>query len=636
MVKRFRDWTWQWEAAFFGFISAGGAAYAFFGKKPHETEMASRHDAGKPAFLSDYMESGFWWAAVIVGWLAFLLAVTAPIWARASKVPLRPLTERSKAGSPRFFLILLVILIAALVPRAMRLDHSFWGDEAWWYIDVVGGRYVVEEDQSLSFRRHTWTISTFYDKSLNNHYLYTLAARVFDDSWRALAGEDEHVFSEAVVRLPALLAGILGIATGAMLLRRMGFGTAGLVFAALLAFHPWHIRYSSEARGYTFLFLFLTLVLWFLLEALESGRWRWWLAFAAAQFAALYSWKGAIHPLAAANVVTLVLLLKLRGFRGEGILQVGRWGAANVLSLMAFIPLFMPAVFQIQRKLETSVQERGVMPVEWFINLSSRIMRGTDWFPHVRDSPFDYMSDFLKATGGFGWIAIVLIAQITLFAFWQSFRHHGKAALLLLTPIVGAVLAYAHFSLNGNYLQLWYVVYAILPLTAFLAIGVAELLKMKEMLGVGIAGFLAFGVLVANPVANLVRYPVQDPRGASQVTRYVGESPWHLGPSETVTVGLYRRCVLYDPRIRQTLLIDGKKHRLRTAELLKQVIRECDEDGKPLRISMSNLDFAEAYNRDFVELVRDPRYFHPLRRFPAIDDYIVIETYEYKPGSLKD
>ncbi len=642
MVKRPREWTWQWEALVFGAIALFCGGYALFGKKPSETGMGERHAAGKPAFLADYMDAGFWWAAVIVGWLALLLAVTAWIWAREADVAELPFVPKPGRPSRRFVVILLVILAAACVPRIMRMNHSFWGDEAWWYVDLVGGRYTVLEDDSLKFKRHSWTISAFFDKSLNNHYLYTIVARGFDNAWRGLSGAEPHQFSEAAVRVPALIAGLAGIAVSALLLRRMGHGRAGLVFAALLAFHPWHIRYSSEARGYSFLLLFLVLVLWFLFEALESGRWRWWVLFAVAQFGALYSWKGAVHPLAAVNLVAFTLILGRRGIGAGGILQIGRWGAANVMSLMAFVPLFMPAVFQIQRKLETSIQERGSVGADWFLNISSRLLRGTDWTAQKFESPFDSMHEFVSETHGLGLIPLLVVVALLAFGICTLWKKREVAGLFVAAPFFGALLALAHFQLKGNYLQLWYVFYAMPSVMALIAFGVEGAAekwggeRRGRAVAVHGAAALAFIIVAGGPVADFGRHPVQDPRGASDVTRYTGEGRWHLGPSEIVTVGIYRRSVLYDPRIRQFLVIDGKKHRLRTPELLQRVMRDCDREGKALRVSMANIRFAEADNAGFVELVRDPRYFTPLRTFPAVEDYIAIETYEYKPGSLSD
>ena len=78
-----------------------------------------------------------------------------------------------------------------------------------------------------------------------------------------------------------------------------------------MAIHPWHVRYSSEARGYTMLIFFLLAGIYFLISALEDGRWRWWLLFALFEFLSLYTWKAAVHPIATLNLGIFVFLLLL-------------------------------------------------------------------------------------------------------------------------------------------------------------------------------------------------------------------------------------------------------------------------------------------------------------------------------------
>ena len=83
-------------------------------------------------------------------------------------------------------------------------------------------------------------------------------------------------FSEAVLRIPSLLAGLGSIVMGARRLRRRSFSRAALILALPMAIHPWHVRYSTEARGYTMLISFLIAGIYFLLAALEEGRRRSW------------------------------------------------------------------------------------------------------------------------------------------------------------------------------------------------------------------------------------------------------------------------------------------------------------------------------------------------------------------------
>ena len=102
-----------------------------------------------------------------------------------------------------------------------------------------------------------------------------------------------------LLRAPALLAGTAAIPVTYLLgLRTVGRGTA-LVATALTAFAPFMIYYSAEARGYGIAILLVMLSTLAMLAALDSGRTRWWVAYAACTCAAVYTHYTTVFPLAA-------------------------------------------------------------------------------------------------------------------------------------------------------------------------------------------------------------------------------------------------------------------------------------------------------------------------------------------------
>ena len=60
-----------------------------------------------------------------------------------------------------------------------------------------------------------------------------------------------------------------------LLARRLLPPSAAWWTLILAALHPWMVRYATEARGYGFLMLGVTLAFYFLDRALEDNRWRW-------------------------------------------------------------------------------------------------------------------------------------------------------------------------------------------------------------------------------------------------------------------------------------------------------------------------------------------------------------------------
>ncbi len=116
-----------------------------------------------------------------------------------------------------------------------------------------------------------------------------MISRVALDSWRAVARPKGLPFREDVVRIPSFIFGILSVGALSLLLWRLGYRARGVIAAFLLALHPWHVRYASELRAYSMMLFFLPMCYVALIEALNSGRWRWWIAYAALLFILLYA-----------------------------------------------------------------------------------------------------------------------------------------------------------------------------------------------------------------------------------------------------------------------------------------------------------------------------------------------------------
>ena len=592
-----------------------------------------RHADLKPAKIDDYIAFGLWCGAAFAALASAVLAATTTLWARPSSPEhCVRIGQADKSAGRAFWISLLVITVIAGALRAPRLGHAFWGDEGWAYSDLIGGRYSESADGSLEFDRHPWKTTLFWDKGLNNQYLFTIAARLSLDTWQKLDGAPPHAFSEAALRIPSLLAGLLSIIAAALLMRRLGHANAGLALAVLLAIHPWHLRYSAEARGYTMLILFLLLALLCLANALASDRRRWWVAFALIEFAALYTWKAAIHPFAAIDLTALaILVLRLRK---RSVVPISRCVAANGFALLAFVPLFAPAIPQIALTLKKSTAMGGTMDANWFKDVTAHLLGAMDWANSGLATPFDNLTRVAShapvAVWGFTLVVIPLLIVIGLVRFT---KNDLPSAALLAAPLIGAALAFIHFKLNGTMLLKWYLFYTLPFLLVFLALGLAGLAgKRRWAWALPVAGFAALYLAVfGHHTAAMIKNPLQDTRGADAATRTSDEGRFNLAASDRITVELYRRVKCYDPRMRNR--VGEKRTPIRTGEALMETMRLADAEGKSLRLTAANLPFAHATHPDFFEVLEDPRYFEKLGTFPAIEPYIQIEAWAYKPGS---
>ena len=91
------------------------------------------------------------------------------------------------------------------------------------------------------------------------------------------------------IRLPSLIAGTLLIPLVWLLARRVANDRAALAAAGLAAFNLTAVFYSNEARPYELLAFLGALSALLLLKALDSGRAGWWLGWALASAAVMYT-----------------------------------------------------------------------------------------------------------------------------------------------------------------------------------------------------------------------------------------------------------------------------------------------------------------------------------------------------------
>lgn len=91
------------------------------------------------------------------------------------------------------------------------------------------------------------------------------------------------------VRLPSLIAGIATIPLMYVLGLRLVSRATGTVAAALTTFSPFMIYYSADARGYALMMFLVALSTFTMLNAVDRRRMHWWIAYAIATCAAVYT-----------------------------------------------------------------------------------------------------------------------------------------------------------------------------------------------------------------------------------------------------------------------------------------------------------------------------------------------------------
>ncbi len=624
-------------------------------KTPWAADIAN---AQRHAFRT-YLRVGLWWGTVFHLGIVALLLATVRWWGRAGAacyaVALGPLRRRH---SGVFWVVLLVLCVAAGAVRWPKMNLSYWGDEGWAVAPYVYGKHVPVEpgniQGALEHRPVAWENTAFDDRTCGNHYLFSLTQRGTLELWRWWKGLPADAFDETVSRLPPFAAGIGSLVLLALMLRWLGRPGAGLAAALMLALHPWHVRYSTEARGYTMMLFFLVLAVWLALVALRSGRWKWWLAFGAAEFLCMYSWKGVMYPLAAANGVLLLWVWLGRRQPGGNdekntgrAVTCGRLLVANLLAAGLFVNLVYPCVLQMKDAKGHLVQLSGrPMDRAWLDNSISAIFTGMSWHVEEKENPTELvMSQTLRERpwraglelGVFAALLLAGVAMLWRLSSWQ-------AALWLSMLAAGAVGAACFRWIIGAEWIYWYFFFMTLPLAVLSGLGLDGLRRLALRLGrrgettaglaagwrrlpaavCGAALLLApaaYADLTWPEVDLMLRQAYEDHRGAFLSTRGRHEPLHFKEPSKIHTIYVWRYISLYDPR--------GDTH-VRDERSLRERIVKVEEEGGELYVVVGHRRMARRLNPDLMRLVQDPDLFEHVTTYWAPEELHCLHCYRYR------
>lgn len=202
--------------------------------------------------------------------------------------------------------------------------------------------------------------------------------------------------SEFMLRLPSMLFGLLTVlaiyALGARLFGRF----TGLIAAALLSVHGFHIAFSQLARSYSLLMFLLVLTMYLLVSAMESQRTRDWILFTVSAALCVYA-----HIFA-------------------------------VLVLLAFaVAIILPKPFQVSRKNVVVVVvlfEHLIVPMALFV-----LLHHSDQLDFLKPTWTDFNGFLHLVTGEGGIFLTLLYLTLCVFAFMPPGGQTEKESWALRT-----------------------------------------------------------------------------------------------------------------------------------------------------------------------------------------------------------
>jgi hypothetical protein len=609
-----------------GMTLAALLAHLLFGENPFSGGVAERVAEGKIVRPVDYARTYGWWVAGANALLVAGLLLTLRRWI-GPRTPAAAAAPPSPGGwAPRWFAlgVLGAMLVAALLAWP-RLTFSLWDDEQYMVRHSVDGLYRKDGTGALYFHRVHWRDTFLY--TLNrpaNHVPMAILSRLSLATWRAVARPELRFADERAVRLPAWVAGVGAVGATALLLRRMGFAAAGVFAAWLLALHPWHLRYASEARGYSLLLLLLPLLLIAMLDVLQRGSWRRWGRYGLAQVLLLWTYPGAVALLAVVNGVAAIELW--RSHRGTaGVREQGaRWLVTNLVSAGAWAQLMLPNVLMFILH-HPWPQERFRMG--FLLQTGSHLWVGTAWAYGRLGEYYAELCDFALAWPGFFRLALASSVALLLLGVARLLAGRGVRALLVAVLILPApIMALGAWSREAKVYE-WYFIFALPSLAMLLAIGVASLFAWVRRPGIAATlGAAAMGLYLAGyawishaPRTALRSVSIQPTREAVALTR-PSRDPFAPENREITTVSWSRTPFYYDPLV----------HQIASPEQLLDLLEQAKRTGRPLYVNYGRTSTAQRRHPELVALAEREDLFEEVAVLYGFEPRGHMRVYRYR------
>jgi hypothetical protein len=612
-------------------------------EKPPWKSAWGRHKAeGVDPSFREHVATGLWYGAVARAGIAGAILLLSLGWRRtttqASTSTQKLLATSGAASSPSpvvFYSLLGAVLAGALAMRAPRMTHSLWGDEADALATYVHGMYkpLKKKDRQgpVYFEGAIWPQTFFSARhGPNNHVLFSASSRLCLEAWRKITSRKDTEFTEWVARIPSLIGGLVSLAGLALLLQRWGVPWLGLLATLFMALHPWHVRYSAEARGYALALAFYPVLLLALSHALDRGRWRAWLTFGLLEFLIMYSWAGMAYAMALVNLVAMGLMVSKAGW----VQQMVRWVTVNLVAAMLFISLYAPHVPQIAEAHERLQWLRGLpMDAVWFHNLVAEFFTGIPYHRQIASNPGEISWEGLMQTSPaltYSGFALIILAFLTgLVGLW---KWHRQRALLIISTFAAVVLCTVHFKFGiKDELRSWYLIFALPALSITVAFGLSllgrclcQLFRVRE---VAIAAGVTVSLLIIAAGSlwamnwSQMHLPFEDYRGVLAASREKHESFSPKATSNVLMCWLWRYSAVYDPR---------GEIQVRSGPGLRARMEEIKSKKGELYMVVGFRTLAESSNAEIIAMVEDPALFEKVRLFPSRQSIQMMELYRMR------
>lgn len=576
--------------------------------------------APKPWAIDDEIKDWAWGGGAVALVGVLVLFATAKWW--TAPAPAGSGAPKEPERAPRWFWPLVAAAMAIIaVTGAMRLNHDLWADEEVTLRLFVQGGYKPDpgkDDGSVVFKEFGAGRAFQHYSKPTNHIFYSILSRLSVSVWKMFRQPEGMPFSEAALRFPAWIFGILSIAALALLVKELGLPRAGVIAAFVMALHPWYLRYASEARGYSMILCFVPLLVVCWMRAIRTNQWRWWTAVGGLQFAIMYTNPAIVYPVAVLAAMTPVAILGCVPRPGRAV-AFARWAAASFAGALVFILLFAPCIPQLHDYLTGSTQAHGEMGWRWLQELGSYLLSGQNW-NQAQDplAPYPDLHAYVARSCALFAAIVCSVAVFGAAGFVRIIRKGKPEAAAAVVLTLPAFVAFAAAEMRGWYLYEWYLIYALVGAAAFLGAGIdatglpwPNKAARWAVPALVTAIFLAAYLDMTRAIRGwMLAKPLEQIRQSVLLTRPT-TLPNYPGHNDVITASFCQLPYLYDPHF----------VKLKSMDELVALMKQSDAENKPLYLNVGGISAAQVTQPEMTRLLLSSPQFEVMARLPGWEPY---------------
>lgn len=603
---------------------------------PWEEGVAAREAAGKSVKSIHHGISGLWYGAWAALGVIAILAAAGPFALRKLSSSFRPIeVATGKSGRPTLLIFGVIAVGIAAYDLAPTLKHSLWGDEDYAVRRSIVGQWERNDEGELWFRDLSWWDTLFAYKTPNNHFLYSILARVSHGDYHPGDDPKKLHFSETRIRMPSFIAGLGAVLSIGYLVATMGFRRAAIGAMLLLALHPWFLRHGAEARGYPLALFLAPLAIAFLIKAVRLGKGRYWALFALFEALTFYAYPGTLYLLVALSVFGLIsICLGRKGMpRSDRWVLFWRWFAANSAAALPLVFMLMPIFKQLQGYIARS-EAPGMIDLPWLGQNLSHMATGMPWSHGERENP---LRPALDSFPTLSLIVVILFFGLGILGIFRLLR--GKERWLAGVLFIPYPLTILHALIGETITFQWYTITSLPLFIATAAIGIDFLsqrissVKKRAVWSYSIlaAMLVGYAAFTREPVSLQRSHSVEQMRESVMATRQV-LNPFHPDIDKEITVQFCQAARGYDPA---TYFLRSDKKQPDGPAVLKKFMLRGDAEGKDVYVNLSMPGLARRDWSKLMEVVDNPEWFELLPPLYGLQDPCTRYIYRYRRNSYQ-